>query len=304
MPQVSVIIPVYNGAAKIARALDSAFAQTFTDYEVVVCDDGSTDDTAAVLSRYGNKIRVIRQANRGFPSARNAAIAASAGEFLALLDHDDVWLQRHLELSVAALQEEPDASLVYSDVTVVNEAGEEAHTSPVASDTAHAPSIDEMLSRLWPIMPSTVVMRRSAFDRAGRFSPSFGQDLDFWPRIRDRGPFIYLPERLVRFTFGQLYPKVLDRAPETFIGLILAHYGSRADGLVRDFIRHRVRMIASAGVIEMRKGDMAGARRCFLRVLRYDPGHVKSYLRIARTFLPAPMRRALGGRASRGASPR
>ena len=104
----------------------------------------------------------------------------------------------------------------------------------------------------------------------------------------------------MRFTFGQLYPKVLKRdvGPEGFVDLIRARYGSRADGLVKDFMRHRVRMISNAGVIEMSRGNMVGARRCFIRVLRYDPRHVKSYTRIARTFLPAPIRRALGGKAS------
>jgi hypothetical protein len=69
---------------------------------------------------------------------------------------------------------------------------------------------------------------------------------------------------------------------------------------VKNFIRHRVRMIANAGVVEMSRGNMEGARRCFIRVLRYDPLYLKSYTRIARTFLPAPIRRALGGKASRG----
>ena len=77
MAKVSVIIPVYNGAATIGRALASVFAQTFTDYEVMVINDGSTDDTAAVLSRYGDRIRVITQANRGLSAARNAGVRAS-----------------------------------------------------------------------------------------------------------------------------------------------------------------------------------------------------------------------------------
>ena len=301
MPRVSVIIPVYNGAATISRALNSVFEQTFTDYEVVICDDGSTDDTPSVLAGFGDRIRVIRQANRRFPAARNAAIAASRGELVALIDHDDQWMPRRLEVTVAALQNGPGAALVYSDVTVVNEAGEESRPSPVGADTAHAPSMDEMLARLWPIMPSTVLMRRTAFDRAGGFTESLGEDLDFWPRIREQGSFIYIPDRLVRFTFGQLYPKILKRdvGPEGFVDLLRARYGSRADGLVQDFMRHRVRMISNAGVIEMSRGNMAGARKCFIRVLKYDAGHVKSYMRIARTFLPAPLRRALGGKASR-----
>ncbi len=303
-PRVSIIIPVYNGAATIERALKSVFDQTFTDYEVVVVDDGSTDDTPAVLAKYGDKLRVVRQANRGLPAARNAAIAASRGELLALIDHDDEWLPQKLEFAVAAMRADPGAALLYSDMIVVNEAGEEFRWSQIGSDTAHAPTMDEMLARIWPITPSTVVMRRDAFDRAGGFCEQLisAEDIHFWLLMREQGHFIYLPEKLVRFTYGQLFPKVLSRdiGPTAIVDLIRQRYGTRADGLVKDFIRHRVRMIANAGVIEMSRGNMEGARRCFVRVLKYDPRHVKSYMRIARTYLPAPIRRALGGKASRG----
>ncbi|HKN14067.1 MAG TPA: glycosyltransferase [Candidatus Binatus sp.] len=303
-PRVSIIIPVYNGAATIERALKSVFDQTFTDYEVVVVDDGSTDDTPAVLAKYGDKLRVVRQANRGLPAARNAAIAASRGELLALIDHDDEWLPQKLEFAVAAMRADPGAALLYSDMIVVNEAGEEFRRSQIGSDTAHAPTMDEMLARIWPITPSTVVMRRDAFDRAGGFCEQLisAEDIHFWLLMREQGHFIYLPEKLVRFTYGQLFPKVLNRdiGPTAIVDLIRQRYGTRADGLVKDFIRHRVRMIANAGVIEMSRGNMEGARRCFVRVLKYDPRHVKSYMRIARTYLPAPIRRALGGKASRG----
>ena len=302
-PRVSVIIPVYNGAATIDRALKSVFDQTFTDYEVVVVDDGSTDDTPSVLAKYGDKIRVVRKSNRGLPAARNTAVAASRGELLALIDHDDEWLPRKLELSVAAMLAEPNAVLLYSDMIVVNEVGEQIRRSQIHPDTAHAPTMDEMLARIWPITPSTVVMRRDAFDRAGGFCEQLisAEDIHFWLLMREQGHFIYLPDRLVRFTFGELFPKILNRdiGPTAIVDLIRARYGARAEGLVKNFIRHRVRMIANIGVIEMSRGNMAGARRCFIRVLKYDPRHVKSYLRIVRTFLPAPVRRALGGRASR-----
>src|SRR5208282_1375871 len=304
MARVSVIIPVYNGAATIGRALDSVFDQTFTDYEVVVVNDGSTDDTAAVLAGYGDRIHVVTQANRGLPAARNAAVAASRGELLALIDHDDQWLPQKLALAAAAMLSDPGAVLLYSDMIVVNEAGEEIRRSQIRPDTAHAPTMDEMLARIWPITPSTVVMRRDAFDRAGGFCEQLisAEDIHFWLLMREQGHFIYLPEKLVRFTYGQLFPKVLNRdiGPAAIVDLIRQRYGTRADGLVKNFIRHRVRMIANAGVIEMSRGNMEGARRCFVRVLRYDPWYAKSYLRIARTYLPAPIRRALGGKASRG----
>ena len=303
MPRVSVIIPIYNGAATIERALKSVFEQTFTDFEIVVIDDGSTDETPSVLAKFGDRIRMIRQANRGFPGARNAGVAASRGDLIALIDHDDQWLPRKLELTVATLDADPGAALVYTDLVVVNEAGEESRSSPIGSDTAHAPTMDEMLTRIWPIMPSTVVMRRAAFDRAGGFGENLHEDLDFWLLMREQGNFIYIPDKLVRFTFGQLYPKVLNRdiGPKPIVDLIRSRYGSRADRWVEDFIQHRVRMIANAGVIEMSRGNLVGARRCFIRVLRYDRRHLKSYLRIARTYLPAGIARVLSGRAARGA---
>lgn len=302
-PLVSVIIPVYNGAATIGRALQSVFDQTFSNFEIICVDDGSTDNTPAVLAAFGDRIRVVSQANRGFPGARNAGVAASRGEMLALIDHDDQWAPQKLELNVAALHDVPGASLVYSDLVVVNEAGEESRPSPIESDTAHAPTMDEMLSRIWPIMPSTVLMRRAAFDRAGGFGEDLKEDLDFWLRIREQGDFIYIPDKLIRFTFGQLYPKVLNRdiGPRQMIDLVRARYGSRADGWVKDFIQHKVRMIAYAGIVEMSRGNIAGARRCFFQVLRYDRLHLKTYLRLARTLLPERARRALSGRAARGA---
>jgi glycosyltransferase involved in cell wall biosynthesis len=302
-PRVSIIIPVYNGAATIDRALASVFAQTFTDYEIVICDDGSTDDTPSVLARYGDKVRVVRQANRGLPAARNAAVAASRGELLALIDHDDEWLPNKLDVAAAAMGADPEAALLYSDMIVVNEAGEEFRRSQIGPDTAHAPTMDEMLARIWPITPSTVVMRRDAFDRAGGFCEELisAEDIHFWLLMREQGHFIFIPDRLVRFTYGQLFPKVLKRdiGPTAIVDLIRTRYGHRADGLVKDFIRHRVRMIANAGVVEMSRGNLTGARQCFIRVLKYDPRHLKSYLRIARTFMPAPLRRALSGKAAR-----
>ena len=302
-PQVSVIIPVHNGASTIGRALKSVFDQTFSDYEIVICDDGSTDDTLAVLAKYGDKLRVVRQANGGPSAARNAAVAASRGELLALIDRDDRWLPNKLELAVNAMRADAGAALLYSDMIVVNEAGDEFRRSQIRPETAHAPTMDEMLARIWPIVPSTVVMRRDAFDRAGGFCEQLlsAEDIHFSLLMREQGHFIYLPDRLVRFTYGQLFPKVLNRdiGEASMVDLIRARYGQRADGLVKDFIRHRVRMIANAGVIEMSRGNMAGARQCFIRVLKYDPRHAKSYLRIARTFLPAPIRRALSGKAAR-----
>lgn len=91
MPFFSVIIPTYNRAVLLAEALDSVFAQEFTDYEVLVVDDGSTDETMGILSSYGNRIRIFRQDNRGPGAARNLGIQNAVGEYVAFLDSDDLW---------------------------------------------------------------------------------------------------------------------------------------------------------------------------------------------------------------------
>jgi len=136
-------------------------------------------------------------------------------------------------------------------LTRVNEAGEEVRRSPIHPDTAHAPSMDEMLTRIWPIIPSTVLMRRTAFDRSGGFGEHLSgpEDIHFSLIMREQGHFIYLPERLVRFTFGQLYPKVLNRhgGHGAMIEEIRARYGARAD-----------RLVAELAVIVSRRSDILG----------------------------------------------
>jgi glycosyltransferase involved in cell wall biosynthesis len=96
-PTVSVITPAFNAAPYVRETLDSVLAQTFTDFEVIVVDDGSTDETAAIVDWYAQRdprVRVVRQANRGIAAARNTAIAHARGRFLALLDSDDLWFPR------------------------------------------------------------------------------------------------------------------------------------------------------------------------------------------------------------------
>lgn len=294
-PRVSVIIPVYNGAATISLVLQSVFDQTFADFEIVVVDDGSTDATASILEGFGSRVAIIGQPNQGFCAARNAGIAMSKGEYLALLDADDFWAPTKLEKSIAILDQSPQVALVYTDVSNQDTAGRDLGTSPVDAQTAHSPTLDEMLSRLWPIMPSTVVMRRAAYEECGRFAEGFSEDLDFWIRIREQGEFSYLPEKLTRFTMGPLYPKVLrrDSRGELFVRSIRSRYGDRACGVLQSYTQHKIRILRNTGLAELRKGNRAAARKCLIRSLSYDRAAFKTYLRIARTLLPMSIIRAL-----------
>src|ERR1051326_205992 len=119
MPQVSVIIPTYNSAHYLADAVESVLSQTFQDIEVLIIDDGSTDETETVIQRYGSLVRCFRQRNSGVAVARNRGIEESRGEYVAFLDADDTWLPHKLERQLAALDECSDYGACYSAFTVV-----------------------------------------------------------------------------------------------------------------------------------------------------------------------------------------
>lgn len=168
MPRVSVIIPVFNAARTIEQAIDSVRAQTFTDFEIIVVDDGSTDGSMEIIRRYGGAVKLLQQQNRGPSAARNLAISNSSGESLGFLDGDDWWKPEFLATMLAALERDPQAVMAYCDLQLVDSLGRPFPTALRLSD-GHAPTVQEMLDRLWPIVPSGVVIRRAALDAVGGY---------------------------------------------------------------------------------------------------------------------------------------
>jgi len=126
-PLVSVVIPAYNCGAYVEEAVESALCQTYDALEVIVVDDGSTDATREKLSRFGDRIRVIHQENRGSSSARNRGLELSRGEFVAFLDADDRWLSRKLEWQMACMRELSAAGMVFSDFSAIDSDGRIVH---------------------------------------------------------------------------------------------------------------------------------------------------------------------------------
>jgi glycosyltransferase involved in cell wall biosynthesis len=194
---VSAVIPTYNYGRFVAEAVDSVLAQGYRDREVIVVDDGSTDDTRQRLAPYLDRIRYIYQDNRGLSAARNAGIGAARGEYVALLDSDDVWHPRKLELQMRYLAEHPDVGLLAAAHVMDRSAGWAAVDGPPA-DAAVPATLDELVM-FARFAPSSVVIRKDCFDAVGLFDTALrsAEDRDMWIRIADRFPVVKLDLPLI-----------------------------------------------------------------------------------------------------------
>ena len=184
MPAVSVIIPAYNCAAYLAEAIESVLAQTYRDFEIVVVDDGSTDNTPEVVAPYLSRINYIRQPNKGLPGARNTGIKASAGEFVALLDADDSWLPQKLDVQMPYFRD-PQVGIVYSDFSVRYADGHSLPSYLAERPLASEGFVVDNYIRSRFLFPSSMVLRRSSIEACGLFDEEMlaAEDIELFARI-------------------------------------------------------------------------------------------------------------------------
>jgi len=291
--RVSTIIPTYNNESTISQAIDSALGQDFDDQEIIVVNDGSTDSTKSVLNSYGASIAVIEQKNQGQPTARNAAIEHATGQHLAFLDADDIWLPGRLSKTVAILDRNPAASLVFSDYVRINSVGMAIQASAVSAALAHPPTMDEILTHWWPIAPTTVTVRRSIWERCGGFHTAATgfEDLYLFILAREHGEFEYVSEPLAKFRLGNSELGPDKWSPDVFLRLIKQRYGNRARSLISEVRNHYAGAFACKALRAMERGNRSEAVRCWLEVFRYDPFYSFNIGRVARLFRRHNIRR-------------
>jgi hypothetical protein len=202
--------------------------------------------------------------------------------------------------------------LAYADLEIIDSAGRSLDTSLIGGTKAHAPSLEEMLQQVWPIMPSAVVMRRDTLEAIGGFCTEFRgctyEDLYCWMRARELGHFVYVPERLACWRFS-IYPRRLKRKSgdavhnrRIFERLVRERWGVTAAPLFGERVRAPRSILGYIGLTAMRNGDIQQAREAFRYALELDPRRLKNYFRLARTYLPPRLARALSGRTGRQAS--
>lgn len=212
---ISVIVPVYNRAGLISRALTSVFSQSQPAQEVIVVDDGSNDGTGERVRERFPQVRYFRQPNRGVSSARNRGIAEARCEWLAFLDSDDVWLPYKLESQQRALAARPEYRICHSNETWIRRG---QFVNPMEK---HAKSGGHIFLRCLPrcvISPSSAILHRSVIAAVGMFDESLPacEDYDLWLRVCAVYPVLYLEQPLIKKYGGhadqlsQRYP-AMDR---------------------------------------------------------------------------------------------
>ena len=193
-PLISVVLPVYNSAATIRDTVESVLQQTFGDFELLVIDDGSTDDTLRIVGDASDdRFRVFSFENSGPAAARNKGITRASGEFVAFIDSDDLWVPEKLELQAAALIENPSAGLVYSWVDYINESDRVLNFG--SRTRVEGDAYKQLLTGNFLDCGSNPLVRREVFDRVGMFDETVigAEDWDMWLRIAHEYPFAHVP---------------------------------------------------------------------------------------------------------------
>ncbi len=210
-PLVSVIIPTFNRGWSLQKAIDSVLEQSFSDFELIVVDDGSTDNSKDILDAYRDKISIITQPNKGVSAARNRGIGAARGEHIAFLDSDDAWLPDKLTSQIHFFKKNPDALICQTEEIWIRN---NKRVNPGKRHKKQEGIIFEKSLPLCLISPSAVMIKKSLFDIVGLFDESLPacEDYDLWLRITCRFPVHLIDTALIIKNGG--HEDQLSRMPQ------------------------------------------------------------------------------------------
>src|SRR5216684_1906852 len=303
MPEVTVIIPAYNAGRTISAALQSVFAQTYRNYEVIVVDDGSTDDTAMRVRECGNRVQHIRQANAGPGRARNEGIRRAAGRLIAFLDADDVWLPRKLQLQVDYFERFPGTGLLHT-ATIVSRTPTPTLRETVDTLPLDAPAdpprhvFGDLFHAAIDINALTVMVRRDVLADVGGFDERrelHVEDWDLWLRIAARFPIGYTPFPLAVHRPGGSMSSAVEktfRGQRLVIDKMAPLCGTLCDrhtGDAAECVRERAfRLYSELGYERFWSGRMGAAADAYREVLRLQPRSVRASLYYTAARLGGP----------------
>jgi glycosyltransferase involved in cell wall biosynthesis len=302
-PLVSVVIPAYNCAQYIALAVQSALDQDYPHKEIIVVDDGSTDNTANVLAGFGERIIVRQQSNSGVAAARNHGMRVARGEFIALLDADDLWLPGKLRKQVDYLAAHPELGAVYcawrewrpdaNGVFVVPKLDHD-ETTREGIDPNYSGWLFNMLFVSVVIHTTTLLMRRETMVQVGEFDHELlrGQDYDYWFRMSRIAPIHKLkavlslyrihPESITNKPHQANYPcLVIQKAVDQW-----GRIGPDGTETPQDVINGALsRHWFDFGYMHLCQGDPKLAYNAFVRSIRLRPARMKAWVNTARSLV-------------------
>ena len=300
MPAISVVIPTFNRAKYLSAAIQSVLDQTYTDYEVIVIDDGSTDDTKSTLQAWtdAGQIRYHYQENAGVSAARNSGIAMARGQYIAFLDSDDLFLPQKLEKQIAAFERSPDLAFVHCHFIKFDDQGQNLGQRDTSRFTGR---IYPQLLTEWSVLMATpcMLMRSDVLEQVGGYDPNmdWAEDLDLWRRITRHHPIDLVPEVLVkvRAHSGGASQQKIQAVPH--FRRYLDKSFADDPGLSAAFKRRcYATMYAQMGKNMLGEGDqeaMRQARRLALQSMRINPLAFSAYTVLLASFLSAGIRRTL-----------
>ena len=291
--KVSVIIPTHNRASLLTRAIYSVLCQTFSDYEIIIVDDCSSDNTQEILSGFANlSIHSFRhEQRRGASAARNTGIAQARGEYIAFLDDDDEWLPTKLEEQVNLLEvSSPNVALVYGWLDRISDSSGRMKQGP--RKTTSGDAFDDLLSLTTIAPTSTLLVRSSAIRDIGGFDESLprGNDADLISRLSRRYQIAVLPKVVVKYHTDHGHSRISDNTPERLtnhVEYIRTHIENFSTEL-NEHPRALSAVLRQLAVAEMMCANRSRALSIFLKALRI--GSVRSIglvdtLRLVKAFI-------------------
>ena len=288
MPRVSIVVPAYNCGAFIAETIDSALDQTYKDFEIIVVDDGSTDNTSEVLQGYGDKIKYVYQENSGITVTRNRGVSLSLGEYIAFLDHDDLFYPAKLEKQVALLEHNPKLGMVYCDADIIDSEGRKMGCIFGVPGMGKAPARGHVFVNMVQktlCNPTMTMIPRRVFEEFGGFAPyRYAQDFDLWLKIAYHYPIDYLPEVLCVY---RVHPRMAGRSllreytytdPIEIMTYWLERLDVSEDALRKVVRRRRSQSKNTYAYALMRRDDVASARQWIASALEDDPSNKRAII--------------------------
>lgn len=286
-PKISVIIPTYNREQMIKEAIESVLSQTYKDFEIIVVDDGSTDNTKKVLGPYKDKIKYLRRENKGAAAARNTGIKHARGKYIGFLDSDDLWRPTKLEKQVEILDKYKDISVVYSNFIKIDENNRIINTSDIKKYFPSGYIFREILLRKATcFLVQTLLMRKKCFEEIGYFDTELkkGHDRDMIVRLARKYRFYGIKRNLFMFRIHNLTSrlsawntKIIEYYDFKFLDKLFKIQGSNLDRKIKKKLFSIYYFRAGLGYIRKEK-DLFLARKRFLLAILNNPFKLRAYI--------------------------